>query len=194
MLTYVRGFWTRIPAAPLVCALFGLTSGYLAVREPKLAAAFIGLGVVLALIARSPIAIAVLVAPAAFNVSRLSIGHGIALPDAVLLIATILSFPALARLGTPRGVTNVRRWFAVYLIAMLVIVLVHPSGRSVIEVFHRTLLVDGAVGVGAWIYLGGRARLALRLLVGVAVCVGVVYFVFGAAHGFGSSFTLAHLI
>jgi hypothetical protein len=187
MRTFFRSLWTRIPAAPLVCALFGLTSGYLAVREPKLAAVFIGIGIVLALIARSPISIAVLVAPAAFNVSRLSIGHGIALPDAVLLIATLLSFPALARLGTPRGVTNVRRWFAVYLVAMIVIVLVHPSGRSVVEVFHRTLLVDGAVGVGAWIYLGGKTRLALRLLVGVAVCVGAVYFIFAAAHGFRST-------
>ena len=187
MLIPLRSLWTRIPAAPLVCALFGLTSGYLAVREPKLAAAFIGLGVVLALIARSPIAIAVLVAPSAFNVSRLSIGHGIALPDVVLLIATVLSFPALARLSTPRGVTSVRKWFAVYLVAMLVIVLIHPSGRSVIEVFHRTLLVDGAVGVGAWIYLGGKARLALRLLVGVAASVGVIYFIFGVAHGFGST-------
>ena len=187
MITRFRSLWTRIPTAPPVCALFGLIAGYLAVREPKLAAAFIGLGVVLAVIARSPISIAVLVAPTAFNVSRLSIGHGISLPDAVLLIATVLSFPALARLGTPRGVTSVRRWFAVYLVAMVVIVIIHPSGRSVVEVFHRTLLVDGAVGVGAWIYLGGKTRLALRLLVGVAVCVGVIYFVFGAAHGFRST-------
>ena len=187
MQTYLRSLWTRTPVAPLLCALFGLTSGYLAVREPKLAAALIGFGVVLALIARSPIAIAVLVAPASFNVSRLSIGHGIALPDAVLLVATVLSLPALARLarlaesqvsgdGSPStwlpwssSSSSIRRLAAL------------------MEVFHRTLLVDGAVGVGAWLYLAGQARLALRLLVGVATCVGAVYFIFGAAHGFAST-------
>ncbi len=190
MLTRFRSRWILAPAVPLVCALFGVTAGYLAVREPKLAAAFIGLGVVLALIARSPISIAILFAPAVFNVSRLSIGHGIALPDAVLLLATILSFPALARLGTPRGVTNIRLWFGVYLVAMIVILVIHPSGRSIIEVFHRTLLVDGALGVGAWIYLGGKTRLTLRLLVGIGAVVGAVLFIFGAAHGFGATASL----
>ncbi len=187
MLTRFRSLWTLVPAVPLVCALLGLISGYLAVREPKLAVVFLGLGAVLALIALSPISIALLVAPASFNVSRLSIGHGIALPDAVLLIATVLSFPALARLGTPRGVTNIRRWFGVYLVAMLAIVVIHPSSRSLVEAGHRTLLVVGPLSVGAWIYLSGRTRLALRLLVGVGAVVGMILFIAGAAHGFRST-------
>ena len=190
MLTHFRSLWTRIPAVPLVCALFGLISGYLAVREPKLAVAFLGFGAVLALIARSPISIALLVAPASFNVSRLSIGHGIALPDVVLLIATVLSFPALAKLGTPRGVTNIRRWFGVYFVAMLAIVVIHPSGRSLIEAGHRTLLVVGPLSVGAWIYLSGRTRLALRLLVVVAAVVGAIIFIAEAAHGFRTAASL----
>lgn len=184
MLTQIRTLWTRIPAVPLACAVFGLGAGYLAVREPKLAIAFLGLGAILALIARSPLSIALLVAPASFNVSRLSIGQGISLPDAVLLIATILSFPALARLGTPRGVTNIRRWFGVYFVAMLVIVVVHPSSRSLVEAAHRTLLVVGPLSVGAWIYLEGRTRLALRLLVGVGAVVGSIFFIAAVAHGF----------
>ena len=190
MLTRFRSLWTLVPAVPLVCALLGLISGYLAVREPKLAVVFLGLGAVLALIALSPISIALLVAPASFNVSRLSIGHGIALPDAVLLIATVLSFPALARLGTPRGVTNIRRWFGVYLVAMLAIVVIHPSSRSLVEAGHRTLLVVGPLSVGAWIYLSGRTRLALRLLVGVGAVVGMILFIAGAAHGFRSTASL----
>ena len=190
MLTRFRSLWTLIPAVPLVCALFGLISGYLAVREPKLAVAFLGLGAALVLIARSPISIALLVAPASFNVSRLSIGRGIALPDAVLLIATILSFPALARLGTPRGVTNIRLWFGVYFVAMLAIVVVHPSSRSLVEAGHRTLLVVGPLSVGAWIYLSGRTRLALRLLLAVGAIVGLILFIAGAAHGFRSTASL----
>jgi len=190
MLTRFRSFWTLTPGAPLVCALFGLLSGFLAVREPKLAAALIGLGAVLALVSRSPISIALLVAPAAFSVSRLSIGHGIAIPDVILLIATILSFPALARLGTPPGVRNIRRWFGVYFVAMLAIVAIHPSSRSLVEAGHRTLLVVGPLSVGAWIYLSGRTRLALRLLVGVAAVVGVILFIAGAAHGFGYAASL----
>ena len=190
MLTRFRSLWTLVPAVPLVCALLGLISGYLAVREPKLAVVFLGLGAVLALISLSPISIALLVAPASFNVSRLSIGHGIALPDAVLLIATVLSFPALARLGTPRGVTNIRRWFGVYLVAMLAIVVIHPSSRSLVEAGHRTLLVVGPLSVGAWIYLSGRTRLALRLLVGVGAVVGMILFIAGAAHGFRSTASL----
>ena len=190
MLTRFRSLWTLVPGVPLVCALFGLISGYLAVREPKLAAVFLGLGAVLALISRSPILIALLVAPASFSVSRLSIGHGIALPDAVLLIATILSLPALSKLGTPRGVTNIRRWFGVYFVAMIAIVVVHPSSRSLVEAGHRTLLVVGPLSVGAWIYISGRTRLALRLLVAVAAVVGAIIFIAEAAHGFRATASL----
>jgi polysaccharide biosynthesis protein PslJ len=184
LLSHIRSLWTRIPATVLACALFGLAAGYLAVSQPKLAVALLGLGVILALMARSPVSVALLVAPASFNVSRLSVGHGIALPDLLLIIATLLSFPAMARLGTPRGVTNVRRWFAVYAVAMLVIVVLHPSGRALEEAIHRTLLVAGALSVGAWIYLEGKSRLALRILVGVAVFAGVLCILAGAAHGF----------
>jgi hypothetical protein len=168
----------------VVCAGFGMAAGFLAVRQPKLAVALLGTGALLALIARSPVSIAVLVAPTSFNVSRLSIGHGIAVPDIVLLLATVLSFPALSRLGTPRGVTSVRRWFAVYVVAMAAIVVLHPSGRAFGEAFHRTLLVGGALSVGAWVYLEGKSRLALRLLVGVAAAAGVLCIIVGAAHGF----------
>jgi hypothetical protein len=184
LMAQIRSLWVRIPIVPMMCCLFGLAAGYLAIIHPKLAIGLIGLGVVLALVARSPVSIALLVAPASFNVSRLSIGHGIALPDILLAVATVLSFPALAMLGTPRGVTNVRRWFAVYVVAMAVIVALHPSGRSIGEAVHRTLLVGGALNVGAWIYLEGKSRLALRLLIGTAVVVGVICIFVGAAHGF----------
>jgi hypothetical protein len=186
LLSQLRTLWNRIPAVMIACSLFGLAAGFLAVKQPKLAVALIGLGVLLALIARSPVSIALLAAPTSFNVSRLSIGHGVALPDIILIIATLLSFPALARLGTPRGVTNIRRWFAVYAVAMAVIVVLHPSGRALEEAIHRTLLVVGALSVGAWVYLEGKSRLALRLLVGVAVVVGLACIVAGAAHGFRS--------
>jgi hypothetical protein len=193
MPTYLRTLWNRIPAAPLVCAAVGLAAGYLAVREPLLAVALLGLGAVAALIARSPISVAILVAPASFNVSRLSLGSGIALPDVVLLIATLLSLPALARLGTPIGVTKVRRWFGVYMIAMIAIVLIHPDLRGAIEAGHRTLLVVGPLSVGAWIYLEGYARLTLRVLIGVGAVVGFFIFFAGAAHGFSASTPLLGL-
>ena len=193
MRTYFQTLSSRIPAAPLVCAVFGLAAGYLAIRKPILAVALLGLGVLAALIARSPISVAILVAPASFNVSRLSLGSGIALPDVLLLIATLLCLPALARLGTPIGVTRVKRWFGVYVIAMIAIVLIHPDLRGLFEVGHRILLVVGALSVGAWIYLEGHTRLMLRLLIGVAGGVGLVVFIADAAHGFSSSASLLGL-
>jgi hypothetical protein len=162
----------------------GLAIGYLSVVHPKWAVGLLGAGVVVALVAKSPISIALLAAPASFNTGRLAIGHGIALPDIVLAIATVLSLPALARFGTPRGVSSVRRWFAVYFVAMAVIVVLHPSSRSFGEAFHRTLLVAGALNVGAWIYLEGKSRLALRLLIATAAVVGIACIVWSAAHGF----------
>jgi hypothetical protein len=116
-----------------------------------------------------------------------SIGHGIALPDVVLLIATLLSLPALVRLGTPPGVTSIRRWFGVYFVAMVAICFIHPSSHALLEAAHRTLLVLGPLGVGAWLYLEGRTRLALRLLVIIAAILGLVFFLWAAAHGFSSS-------
>jgi hypothetical protein len=186
LMAQMRSIWARTPIIPILCCLFGLVAGYLAIIQPKVALVLIGAGILLALAARSPVSIALLVAPASFNVSRLSIGHGIALPDILLAVATIFSFPALARLGTPRGVTSVRRWFAVYVVAMVVIVALHPSGRSIGEAIHRTLLVGGALNVGAWIYLEGRSRLALRILIGTAVVVGAFCIGAGAIHGFRS--------
>jgi len=156
----------------------------LSVHQPKLAVALLGVGIVAGIVARSPVSIAVLALPVSFNTGRLSIGHGIALPDIVLLLATILSLPALARLGTPQGVTYIRRWFAVYGVAMAVIVVLHPSGRSIEEAFHRTILVVGALNVGAWIYLEGKSKVALRLLLVVASVVGLICIIAGAAHGF----------
>jgi hypothetical protein len=190
MQTYLRTLTSRALLAPVTCAVFGLVSGYLAVQQPRFAVVFLGIGAVVALIARSPISVALLVAPASFSVSRLSIGHGIALPDAVLLIATFLSLPALARLGTPRGVTNVRRWFCVYLVAMVVICLIHPSTHGLVEAGHRTLLVVGPLGIGAWIYLDGRTKLALRLLIGAASIFGFLFFITAAAHGFSGTAAL----
>jgi O-Antigen ligase len=184
LLTHIKALGTRVPIAAVVCATFGVAAGYLAVVHPKLALVLVGGGVVIALIARSPVSIALLVAPAAFNVSRLTLGHGIAFPDVVLAIATVLSFPALSKFGTPKGVSFIRRWFAVYMMAMAVIVLLHPSGRSLIEAVHRTLLVGGALNVGAWIYLAGKTRLALRILAVVATVAGVICILDGAHHRF----------
>ena len=159
-------------------------TGYLAIRQPKLAIALLGAGAVIALFSRSPISIALLAAPTSFYTGRLSIGHGISLPDITLGVATLLSLPALARLGTPHGVSNIRRWLLVYIIAMAVALAVHPTGRGIVEAAHRTMLVGGAVGVGAWIFLAGRTRLALRLLVGTAAVTGIVCIGVGAVHGF----------
>ena len=187
MPTYLRTLWSRIPGVPVVCAVFGLAAGYLAVRQPLVAVALLGFGALSAFIAMSPISVAILVAPVSFNVSRFSVGSGVSLPDVVLLIATLLSLPALAKLGTPIGVTKIRRWFCVYLIAMIAIVLIHPDLKGLIEAGHRTLLVIGALSVGAWIYIEGYTRLVLRLLIGVAVPVSLIYFVAGMANGFSSS-------
>ena len=118
---------------------------------------------------------------------------GVSLPDVVLLIATLLSLPALARLGTPIGVTKLRRWFCVYLIAMIAIVLIHPDLKGLIEAGHRTLLVVGALSVGAWISIEGYTRLVLRLLIGVAVPAGLIYFVAGVVNDFSPSVSLLGL-
>lgn len=170
--------------AATICILFGLAAGYLAASHLKAALILFGAGAVVGLFAVSPISIALLCLPSVFYTGRLSIGSGIALPDILLLIATVMSLPALARLGTPRGVSNVRRWMLVYVIAMLVSLAAHPSAKGLIEVGHRTLLVSGALGVGAWVYQGGKTSTALRLLVLGGVVVGVLCIFAGAVHGF----------
>ena len=48
----MRTLWNRTPAVVIVCCLFGLLAGFLAVKQPTLAVALLGLGAVLALIAR----------------------------------------------------------------------------------------------------------------------------------------------
>lgn len=171
-------------AAPAVSILLGLSAGYLSATHLKAALILFGTGLVVGFFAVSPVSLALLCLPAVFYTGRLSVGSGIALPDVMLLIATVVSLPALARLGMPAGASNVRRWMLVYVIAMLATLAVHPSARGLVEVGHRTLLVSGAIGVGAWIYQQGKGHTALRLLLFSGVVVGLLCIGVGALHGF----------
>ena len=55
-----------------------------------------------------------LVAPSAFNVSRLALGQGIALPDIVLAIATLLAFAIGSVLGALLAWPNTGRLFSIF--------------------------------------------------------------------------------
>lgn len=164
--------------------LTGLGIGFLAVNDRKYAVLLLGLFVLLALLARSPVLLAALVLASVFNTTRVSLGNGISLPDLVLGMAMVLSFPILARMKTPAGLSGLRRWFLVYAGAMLISCVAHPRYEGFIEIGHRAMLVLGAAGVGAWIYTEGRARFALRLFYGLAVVFAFAAIVAGAAHGF----------
>lgn len=174
----------RSAALALVSAAVGLGAGFFAVGHTKTAVVLVAAVALLGIVARSPVALACLALPASFDTSRLSLGNGISLPDVVLLGATFLSFPALARSETPKGLFALRRWFLAYAAAMLIASVAHPRYEGFIEIGHRALLVLGAAGVGVWIYDEGRARVALRLAVAAATVLGVAAVIAGAAHGF----------
>lgn len=183
----------RQMAGVILCAAAGLGVGALAVNDRKYALLLLGALVLLTILARSPVMLGVLALAATFNTSRLSVGHGIALPDLMLLASMFLSFPALARMRTPPGLSALRRWFLVYLGAMVVATVAHPRSTGFIEIGHRTMLVVGAAGVGAWIYAEGKAQLALRIFYGLALVFAILAIAVGAFHGFHGPAQPLHL-
>ena len=60
-----------------------------------------------------------------------------------------------------------------YCAVLLLTVVAHPAPRSLVEVFHRTSMVVGAVLIGAAIAQLGRVRLALRAFLGSAALISM---------------------
>lgn len=165
----------RVPVgAGGVIAVVGLQAaiGLLAARELRLAAVLTAILVVGLLGMFSPVAVAALAFPATIASWRFGGGAlDMSYADAVLVAAVVVSLPFVPW----QSKLLHRVWAAagVYLVVLAVTLLANPSVRAVLELFHRLILVCGAVAVGSALAASGRARLAMRLFLVAAAVVAV---------------------
>jgi hypothetical protein len=175
----------------VVTVAISVATGLLASSRPKYAAALLGGGVLLAFVARSPVNIAVAVAPSVFLIRRLPLGSSLSISDAILASAVIVSLPALVSMQPSQSARKIRRWFALYVGALSVAVIANYSGRSLLELLHRIVLVAGALMVGCWIASENRQRLALRWLVAGACVLAIAADIYALTHNFAAAQPLA---
>lgn len=128
-----------LPAAGL--ALYAAGVGVLlAAGQARLAALLVVGWVALAAFALNSQIFSVLAVPGVFLVERLDLG-GIDLSgsDALLILATALALPALARAPLPSRARLLLVGLTIYLGLVVVTLGFHPSLRSFAEVFHRAV-------------------------------------------------------
>lgn len=176
----------------LSLALVSVAAGATAAARPQYGLGLLALAALLALVIPAPVNVAVLAVPSIFLLRRLPVGSGISVSDAVLTIAALASWPAMASLPPSPLLRRARQCFGVYAATMAVVILAHPSGRAVLEGLHRTILVVGALSVGAWIAAEQRIRGALRLLVAGAVVLSGFAVAYTLRHGLQPAYALGY--
>jgi len=171
----------------VVCAQVAI--GLVAVRNPELA---ILLSVVLAggLVAMfSPLAIAALAFPATIASWRLGGGSlNMSYADAVLVLAVLFALPFVP--WHSRLLHRILATAGVYLVILAVTLLANPSTRAVLELFHRLVIVCGAIAVGSALAAAGKTRFALRWLIGACVALAVVAIVDTLSHALEPAYPL----
>lgn len=176
----------------LVIVVLGLSlaAGVVAAWNAQIAVLGLVLVSGLVLLAFRPLAIAVLSVPATFMVKRLGPGGAVSYSDVVLAAAAVLALPALA--GTPelKRLRPALRALGIYLTALLAGVLVNQSLRADLEWMHRLVLVGGSLVVGAWLVREGGTRIALRLLLAMALFFAVASIVTSLKSGFAPAYPL----
>lgn len=179
-----------LPAAGL--ALYAAGVGVLlAAGQARLAALLVVGWVALAAFALNSQIFSVLAVPGVFLVERLDLG-GIDLSgsDALLILATALALPALARAPLPSRARLLLVGLTIYLGLVVVTLGFHPSLRSFAEVFHRAVLVGGSVLIGIQLVRSGRHIVALRLLLVVTVSVSIAAVVTSLTTGLAPAYPL----
>jgi hypothetical protein len=122
-------------------------------------------------------------------VQRISVGGGdLSLSDFVMLASGALAIPTLGLQPLPPAARRIAWGFAGYTGALLATVAFHPDGTSIIELFHRGILVIGALLAGLVVYRAGRSALALRLLIVASCFYAVVSMELAVRSGFDPAF------
>lgn len=152
----------------------GGAGAFLAVGHVKVAALLVGAYLGLAAFALNSQIFAIVAVPAVFLVHRLEVGGvDLSYSDALLIVASALAMPVLSRWPLSSRARLLLLGLATYLALVTLTIAFHPSARSLAEVFHRAVLVGGAVLIGVQLVRTGRHVLALRLLLTATVVVAV---------------------
>lgn len=153
-------------------------------------AVMLGVLVIAVLMFVRPASVGVVALIAIFNIYRVGAtvnpgaSAGVSYSDVALAGATIVALPAMLKTTELKRLTLPLVGLALYFAALLPTLFLNPSHRSLLEAGHRFVLVGGALVVGAWLARDGLVRPALRLLIVVALVVGVATIINGAEHGF----------
>jgi hypothetical protein len=99
---------------------------------------------------------------------------GVSYSDALLAGAALMAVPGL--IGTPemRRIRGLLAAAGAYLLCLMPGIITHPSPRAYLEWAHRSVLIVGAIVVGAWITREHSTRLALRIFVAVSCVFGLL--------------------
>ena len=136
---------------------------------------------------RWPACIWFLALPANFAYWRLG-GSGLdfSLADAVLALAFVAALPHVPWRSTTLQV--VQRFYAFYSALVIVSVVVNPTRIALISLAQRSVMVVGAVCVGAAIGAKGKVDAALRVLFAASTVVGLAAVQYSFAHDFEAAY------
>ncbi len=165
--------------APVAAAQMLLAA--LAASQPALALGLIAGVVVVATALLAPLVLLIGAFPATFaywRVGPASIDMSVA--DALTMLGALAALPFV-----PWRSPTLRRLLIAtvgYAAVLLLTVIAHPATRSLVEVFHRTSMVVGALLIGAAVARLGQVRLALRAFLAAAGVISVVAVLDTMAH------------
>lgn len=175
----------------MVTALASFGLAQVAAGSVRLTVILVVLAVLATLALHRPVVVAIAALLAVFDVQRLGgassaagSSGGVSYSDAALAIASVIALPAVVRLRALGPLRLPLIGVLAYMGALLPSVILNQSTRADVEWFHKLVLVGGSLIVGAWIRREGKARTALRWLVGVGVVVAVLTIEKGAQSGF----------
>jgi len=163
--------WRALVVAPVAAAQLAVAA--FAASEPALALGVIAGLVVLAVALLAPLVLLVGAFPATFAYWRVGPATvDMSVADAFTFLGALAALPFV-----PWRSPTLRRLLvatAGYAVVLSITVLAHPATRSLVEVFHRTSMVVGALLIGAAVAQLGKVRLALQAFLFTAALISVV--------------------
>lgn len=162
----------------------GIAVGFIGTDRRKLALALIAATLMAGLMAVRPVLTAVVAVPAVFAFQDVGVGGGLGITDALLVVAALLALPALAHSPEIARLGTVNRAFLAYVLLLTPSLVANQTGAADREVFHRLVLVLGAMLVGCWVVKEQMESLALRLLLITACALAVACILNAAQSGF----------
>ncbi|MCW2528978.1 MAG: O-Antigen ligase [Pseudonocardiales bacterium] len=183
----------RSPAALIVGVIaIGFSAGFLGINSFRYTAIVLTLLVAAAIVARQPVAFAILAFGGVFVAQRLggatsapgANAGGVSYSDALITGAMLLALPVMASTPELRRLRQAGLLLGVYLAMLLPGIIDHHSARAYLEWIHRLVIVGGAMLVGAWLAREHKVRTAFRLSNVLAAFIGASAVVDTLTHGF----------